>query len=241
MRNHNGGGSGAGGTVFELSPTVNGWTEQVLYNFCTNRNNRICPDGDQPMAGVTFDTAGNLYGTTMSGGAKNSQGSGTVCELSPGANGWTEAVILAFSPSGRELAIPLGTVSFDPNGNLYSTASEAFPGGGIFELQPKAHTERTFLFNITDGSGPAAGVLVDPKIKTVYGTTVGGGTDNGGVVFQIGPSGQETVLYDFCQQTKCADGQYPYASLIKDAAGSLYGTASAGGINNGGVVFEITP
>jgi hypothetical protein len=69
-----GGGSGrAGGTVSELSPSLSGWTHTILYNFCVNGNVRICPDGDQPEAGVTFYKAGNLYGTTMSGGTKNSQ------------------------------------------------------------------------------------------------------------------------------------------------------------------------
>jgi len=235
-------GAWAGGTVFELSPNVGGWTHTTLYNFCVNGHGRICPDGDQPQAGVTFDKAGNLYGTTMSGGTRNTQGTGEVYELSPISNGWTQTVVFAFSPSGRGLAIPLGTVSFDPSGNLYSTASEGFPGGGVFELQPKTRTERHFVFNGTnEGGGPAAGVLIDPKIKALYGTTVGGGSGQGGVVFKITKSGQETVLYNFCQQANCTDGLFPYASLIEDKAGNLYGTTKEGGANNQGVVFEITP
>lgn len=234
-------GNNGRGTIFELSLNAGQWTHTVLYTFCADGQGRICPDGDEPQAGVTFDAAGNLYGTTMSGGAKNSQGTGTVYELSPGANGWTETVVFAFSPSGRGLAIPVGTASFGPNGNLYSTASEGFPGGGVFELEPKTRTERHFLFNISDGSGPVAGVVVDSKRRAIYGTTVSGGSALGGTVFVINASGQETVLYNFCQQAKCSDGQYPYAGLIKDAAGILYGTASAGGMNDGGVVFEITP
>lgn len=227
-----------GGTVFELSPSASGWALTTLYSFCVNGNGRkICPDGNLPMAGVTFDKSGNLYGTTQSGGAKNSQGAGTVYELSPTANGWVHNTILAFNPDGGRLQGPSATVTFDPAGNLYSTASF----NGVFELMPKTQTERRFLFNINDGSSPEAGVLVDPKNKAVYGTTVSGGTNNGGVVFKITTSGQETGLYNFCQQEDCTDGKNPYASLIEDAAGNLYGTASAGGSNNGGVVFEITP
>jgi uncharacterized repeat protein (TIGR03803 family) len=234
-----GAGSGReGGTVFELSPGVGGWTHTTLYNFCVNGNGRICPDGDQPQAGVTFDKAGNLYGTTMSGGTKNSKGAGTVFEISPGSNGWTHKTLVAFNPIGS-LASPLGTVSFDAAGNLYSTVSGA--AGGVFQLQRKARKERNFLFNTQDGGSPAAGVIVDAKSNSLYGTTVGGGTVQDGVVFKIASSGRETVLYDFCQQASCADGQYPYSSLIEDQAGNLYGTTYKGGTNNQGVVFEITP
>lgn len=232
-------GTWTGGTVFELSPGAGGWTHTTLYNFCVNGHQRICPDGTQPQAGVTFDKSGNLFGTTMTGGTKNTEGTGTVFELSPSANGWIQKVVLAFSPSGRGLAVPLGTVSFDATGNLYSTASVGFSGGGVFRLQPRTRTQRSFIFNISDGSGPAAGVIVDSKRKAVYGTTGGGGSGQGGTVFTINASAQETVLYDFCQETNCTDGQQPHASLIEDQAGNLYGTTKLGGANNQGVVFEV--
>ncbi len=234
--------TGTGGTVFELSPSLSGWTHTTLYNFCVNGNVRICPDGDQPQAGLTFDKAGNLYGTTMSGGTKNSQGAGTVFEISPGSNGWTHKTLVAFSPSGRGPAVPLGTVTFDPAGNLYSTASVGGSlAGAVFELQRQTGKQTNFLFNINDGAGPASGVIIDVKNEALYGTTVGGGPVQDGVVFKITSSGKETVLYSFCQQTNCADGQYPYASLIEDGAGNLYGTTKFGGAFNQGVVFEITP
>jgi uncharacterized repeat protein (TIGR03803 family) len=82
-----------GGTVFELSRSNGGWTHSVLYNFCANGQNHICPDGSDPLAGVTFDSAGNLYGTTRFGGAMKSSGNGTVYKLSLGSNGWTETLL----------------------------------------------------------------------------------------------------------------------------------------------------
>jgi uncharacterized repeat protein (TIGR03803 family) len=109
-----GGTNPTGGTVFELSPGTGGWVHTTLYNFCVNGRGKICPDGDQPQAGVTFDRAGNLFGTTMLGGVKNSEGAGTVFQLSPLANGWSYSLVLAFSPTGQGPALPLGVVSFDP-------------------------------------------------------------------------------------------------------------------------------
>jgi uncharacterized repeat protein (TIGR03803 family) len=229
-----------GGTVFELSPGINGWTLTTLYNFCANQlGKNICPDGNQPLAGVTFDQAGNLYGTTKIGGATNSAGAGTVYELSPGTDGWTETVLVAFKLNGA-LQNPVGTVSFDPAGNLYSTASNG-TNGGVFELLPKARVLRDFKFNYNDGAAPESGALVDTRAKVVYGTTIDGGSGGGGTVFKITAQGGESVLYNFCQESGCMDGLFPYASLIEDRAGNLYGTTQQGGAAGIGVVFEITP
>jgi uncharacterized repeat protein (TIGR03803 family) len=229
-----------GGTVFELSPGINGWTLTTLYSFCANQvGKNICPDGNQPLAGVTFDQAGNLYGTTKIGGATNSTGAGTVYELSPGVGGWMEAVLIAFHLTGN-LQNPVGSVSFDPTGNLYSTASDG-GNGGVFDLRAKTRTLGDFKFNYDDGSGPESGVLVDPKTEAIYGTTIGGGTGGGGTVFKITAQGQEIVLYNFCQESDCMDGLSPHASLIKDRAGNLYGTTQQGGATGIGVVFEISP
>src|SRR5260370_15614517 len=96
-----------------------------------------------------------------------------------------------------------------------------------------------------DGSGPAAGLIMDGK-RNLYGTTAGGGSSNNrGVVFELTPSGSgwtETVLYRFCPQSGCADGASPQAGLIMDGAGNLYGTTAQGGsLHNAGVVFQLTP
>jgi uncharacterized repeat protein (TIGR03803 family) len=226
------GGCCEGGTVFELSPGSGGWTETVLHNFCAAGG--ICADGLGPQAGVTFDKLGNLYGTTERGG--DYRNLGTLYKLAPGSNGWTETVLRT---SKQSLAsFPLGTVSIDPLGNIYSTFSLGGQGfGGLFSL--RSHGGGTeFSFNGNDGDGPTAGVLIDAKRGTLYGTTSGGDSFLGTVFKMVAPA-QLTVLYNFCSQPNCVDGEGPFASLIEDTSGNLYGTTKLGGANNQGVVFEI--
>jgi hypothetical protein len=105
--------------------------------------------------------------------------------------------------------------------------------------------------NCTDGANPVAGLIEDAK-GNLYGTTAYGGTGAedhpGGTVFELSPNGsggwKETVLYSFCSEggTSCTDGDGPYAGLIEDAQGNLYGTTDYGGANViGGTVFELSP
>jgi uncharacterized repeat protein (TIGR03803 family) len=230
-----------GGTVFELSPSAGGWTETVLYNFCSLGQGNFCLDGTFPLAGATFGKDGNLYGTTGIGGSQLSEGGGTVYRLSRGSNGWTEKVLFAFHPPGRNGGGPSGSVSFDRAGNLYSTVGGGgqYGFGGVFRLSPQGGgSEQTYSFNGNDGDTPLAGVLIDPSRDALYGTTAGG-FEEFGSVFQMTPPEQETVLYNFCQQPNCTDGFNPVAGLVEDASGNLYGTTKLGGANNQGVVFEI--
>jgi uncharacterized repeat protein (TIGR03803 family) len=138
---------------------------------------------------------------------------------------------------------PLGTVSIDPVGNLYSTFSSLagqIGGGGVFRLRPNGGgVDFLFSGNGSNGNMPAAGVLIDSKHPALYGTTGLGGVNNAGTVFKMVAPAQETVLYSFCSQPSCTDGLGPLASLIEDASGNLYGTTKLGGANNQGVVFEI--
>jgi uncharacterized repeat protein (TIGR03803 family) len=241
-----GGGTGreGGGTAFKLSPGAGAWTETVLYNFCSVGQGNVCLDGTEPMAGVTFDKNGNLYGTTEYGG--KFQSDGTVYKLSPGQNGWTETVLLNTTKQSMAVA-PLGAVSFDPAGNLYSTFSMGgeFGGGGVIML---GHGGRSaeFSFDGGDGDGPTAGVLVDGKRRAIFGTT-SGGCCNYGSVFEIQPPAQLTVLYNFCSQPNCSDGLGALGGLVEDKFGDLFGTTKFGGAplcyNNAGcgVVYEINP
>lgn len=240
---HLDGGENAG-VVFELSPGANGWTETVLYNFCSLGQDKFCPDGAFPVAGVTFDKAGNLYGTTGTGGATRSAGGGTVYRLVPGAGQWTETVLYAFAFQPFTTgAGPGAAVSFDSLGNLYSTveAGGQFGVGGVFRLSPKGGgSEQTLSFNGRNGSMPVAGVLMDSRHPALFGTTKLGGDNGFGTIFKIIAPAQESVLYSFCSQSNCPDGGVPVAGLVEENnSGNLYGTASQGGINNQGVVFEI--
>ena len=256
-------GANAGcGTVFELSPREGGgWTETVLHSF--NNNGQ---DGWYPDAGLLFDGAGNLYGTTVAGGIHHtcsSGGCGTVFELSPlEGGGWTEAVLHSFG-NGTDGIWPVAGLTFDGAGNLYGTTSGggihiACDGGGcgtVFELSPRegggwTETVLHSFGNGTDGAAPGAGLVFDAT-GNLYGTTAVGGIHCGlpgcGTVFALSPNGSggwtETVLHSFGNGT---DGVVPAAGLIFDGTGNLYGTTIEGGIHNTcpdgytcGTVFEL--
>jgi len=235
------GGAYGNGAVFELSPNGNGgWTEQVLYSFCAQNN---CTDGYGPQGGLTLDALGNLYGTA-NGGTK---GDGVVFELSPGqGGGWTEQVLYNFGgpPDGNGFN---GDLVRDATGNLYGTTNGGgtYGKGTVFELTPQGTETVLYSFcaqnNCRDGSQPMARLIFSAAGK-LYGTTSGGGTHGGGTVFELTPQGTETVLYSFCEQTNCLDGENPWtAGVILDAAGNLYGTTYYGGTYGGGTVFELSP
>jgi uncharacterized repeat protein (TIGR03803 family) len=232
------GGSGGLGTVFELTPSEEGWTENVLYNFPSSRNDGIFPGA------VTRDAAGNLYGTTFNGGPSNN---GTVFQLtySPGV-GWKENVLYSFE-NGSDGGLPIAGVIFDQSGNLYGATENGGSGGGgtVFELTPSnGNWIYNLLYSFPGGyrCGPV-GNLVRDRAGNLYGTTVCDGANQAGSVFELTPSGGSwtyTSLHDF---TGGGDGAVPTSNLIFDNNGSLYGTAAYGGglACNCGVVFEIMP
>jgi uncharacterized repeat protein (TIGR03803 family) len=231
------------GTVFKLDPSGN---ETVLYAF-TNRG-----DGDYPVAGVIRDANGNLYGTTYYGGAS---GAGTVFKLDTLG---TETVLYSFT-GGADGSNPIAGVIMDAAGNLYGTtyfggtAPEcgSFGCGVVFELDTTGKETVLYTFPAGgqfDGANPTAGLIMDAA-GNLYGTTQGGGggSNGAGIVFKLDKTGKETELKIF---TGSQDGGFPYAGLVRDKTGNLYGTGQRGGnltdctspINNGcGVVFKITP
>ncbi len=241
------------GTVFELSPREGGgWIETVLHSF--NRNGT---DGAYPYAGLVLDAAGNLYGTTTSGGIHTCDGiyagCGTIFELSPRqGGGWTETVLHSFG-SLADGYYPYAGLIFDSHGNLYGTTF----GGGIhgygtaFELTPRegggwTETVLHSFGNGTDGVSPDAGLIFD-SLGNLYGTTNSGGIHNAGTAFELSPreggGWTETVLHSFGNGS---DGANPDAGLVLDGHGNLYGTTLAGGIHtclnyNCGTVFELSP
>jgi uncharacterized repeat protein (TIGR03803 family) len=113
----------------------------------------------------------------------------------------------------------------------------------LFATQPAPAQTLKALYSFTgaaDGGDPFPAVIQDAA-GNLYGTTDYAGAAFAGVVFKVSKTGKETVLYNFCSLTGCTDGQYPYAPLVRDAAGNLYGTTQYGGASNIGVVFKLTP
>jgi uncharacterized repeat protein (TIGR03803 family) len=229
------------GTVFEVS---NG-QERVLHSFGGR------PDGEEPAGNLILDRLGNLYGTTSRGGF----GWGTVFELSPNSDGtWKETLLHSFTGNrdGAEPnngSEPEGGVVLDAKGSLYGTTSQGGLNGCgvVFKLEKNSDGSwaRRILYNFRgspdDGQYPSG--LVRDKKGNLYGVTRVGGTSNQGTVFQLDGTGQETILHTFTGGP--ADGEYPFAGLTMDAAGSLYGTTTQGGsgacVGGCGTVFKITP
>ncbi len=169
------------GIAYQLTPSGSGWTETILHVF------EHGSDGAWPKAGLTMDSAGNLYGTT-SGGGPNS--GGTVFELSPSDNGWTFSVLHSFNgPPNRG---SFGPLLLDPAGNLYGTtlAGGASQQGAVFKLTNSGGVwTYTSLHDFTggaDGRSPYGHLLLDSS-GNLYGTAGWGGNADSGVVWKIAP------------------------------------------------------
>ena len=231
------GGANGNGVVFELRAPKRksaAWTEQVLYSFGTGA------DGATPVAGLSFDSAGNLYGTNSAGG---DYGYGTVFQLVPSASGWTENILHSFQ-NADDGAVPYAGLISDKTGNFYGAATEGGTAGGgtIFELTPAAGGWTfTVLYSIPGWgiSGAFRDLLMD-HAGNLYGTTHCDGAYSAGTVYKLKPAAGSwtyTSLYVFTGGT---DGLYSYSNLVlRD--GRIYGTTNQGGANGLGVVFEIVP
>ncbi len=223
-----GGGVPPLGTVFKVTPSG---AETVLYSF------RGEPDGWAPYyAGVVFDKAGNLYGTTETGGANRA---GTVFKLTPTG---IETVLHSFAEDGTDGFYPLAGVVLDKTGNLYGTTSAggASKYGTVFKVTPTG-TE-TVLYSFkggTDGCSPLNAGVVLGKNGILYGTSSGEGCSSLGTVFELTSTGAETILHRFVNNHK--DGYDPHAGLVIDNTGNLYGTTYYGGTHSYGTVFKVTP
>ncbi|HTC48737.1 MAG TPA: choice-of-anchor tandem repeat GloVer-containing protein [Candidatus Aquilonibacter sp.] len=227
------GGSEGDGTVFALSNSGGVWTEAVLHNF-----GRVSTDATHPATGLVIDAAGNLYGTTQTGGQ---YGLGTVYELSPVTGGWEYRVLHSFKSSDG--ADP-GQLVIDGAGNLYATTYSGgkYGSGEFFELSPTTGGGWTFAipYYFDNIVGPGPYLTVD-SAGNFYGMLKG--AVGHGSAFELSPAGggtwTEQTLIEFCGTT-CPVGAGP-AALVVDGSGNLYGTMYTGGAHSGGTVFELSP
>lgn len=247
-------GTGGSGVVFKLSPSGK---ETVLYSFQGGLFNKNPKD---PQGGLLMDQAGNLYGTTISGGDSScaTQGNvycGTVYKLAK--NG--KLTILHSFKGGPEGAAPSGSLLKDNAGNFYGTA---FAGGDpnctvlsagcgvVFKLDPAG--KETVVHRFTgkaDGAGPAGSLFMD-SAGNLYGAAGYGGEFGGqcgvvgqdfgcGTIFKIDTGGKFSVLHSF--NNDGTEGLNPNGALVSDPEGNLYGTTQVSGSDGiGGTVFKVS-
>lgn len=244
------------------SAILQGQTYNILFNFNQGQA------GSEPIAGVTLDAGGNLYGTTTFGGSMagqclNRSGCGAVYKLVHRGSGWTMMPLYMFQ-DGQDGADPWARVVFGPDGSLYGTT---YSGGGsgcnqgydigcgtVFNLRPPAHPcvsvscpwHETVLYRFTggaDGANPGAGDLTFDQAGNIYGTTMAGGSNGDGTVYKLTRSGNtwsESVLHSFNGVQD--GGRLPFGGVIL-VSGNLYGTTmcGSGGMCFGGMVYELSP
>jgi len=244
-----------------LMPSAQAQSYKVIYNFTGGQ------DGAYPLAGLTMDAAGNLYGTASYGGysggscAKYS-GCGTVFKLIHKGSGWTFNPLYMFQgdfEGNNDAANPAARVVFGPDGSLYGTTEAGGGGscsyygygcGAVFKLSPPPTACKTALCPWTDTVlyGAAAdkgellaGEVVFDQAGNLYSTVALGGQYQGGYIFELTPSYNgwtRKILYSFNPESNCND---PQAGLVFDASGDLLGTANTGCAFNVGGVFQLTP
>lgn len=224
------------GSVWELSPSGQSWTFNVIHEFTDAEG------AGWPLGAVVFDKNGNLWGTGGFGGLQNCgnpqlpDDCGTIFELTPSASGWTDHTAFGFSEAVGGLAT--GNPAFDQSGNLYGTLLENGPNGngGVFQYNPSSgQLNLLFAGAGVNGNqdGPAGGVVIDPS-GNLYVADPYTGTKNLGFVFELTPSSGQWILTDFHDFTGGSDGVNPYGPLVLDASGNVYGADT-------NVIFEITP
>jgi uncharacterized repeat protein (TIGR03803 family) len=226
---------GGCGTVFKLSKSG-----KLLWSHSFNFK-----DGWEPLAGVFRDSAGNLFGTTASGGSVRgpcpSWGCGVVFKLDASGR---ETVLYRFAGSPDGWA-PESLPVEDTAANLYGTTDfggTSNDGGTAFKVSQAGREVWLHSFGtLPDGGSPGPGLILRPDGK-LYGAAAAGGNSGGGIVFRMSTRGKETIVYNF---PGGSPGPGPSSILTADSAGNLYGTSAGGGgncgINGCGTVFELSP
>jgi uncharacterized repeat protein (TIGR03803 family) len=242
------------GAISELLHGSNGWTLKTLYSFCGRPN---CPDGEDPLAPLTWDAAGNLYGTTLYGGngppkCVGGLGCGVAFQMTPNSDGtWKYHVLHRFAAFATDGQSPDAGVVVDAAGNVYGTTNGggAHYSGTVFKLTPTSdgHWKETmihqFLPDCVDGCVPNTTLVFD-RAGNLYGTSYGGNLACGGfycdLIFKLTRQAKGKWKYSVLHKFTGHDGQGSN-SLTIDGKGNLFGTTKVGGTYNYGVAFEITP
>jgi uncharacterized repeat protein (TIGR03803 family) len=239
---YNGGSIGAG-SIFKMTPSGEVTT---IYNFCTQAN---CADGALPQSALVQTSDGTLYGTTVIGGAQNE---GTVFKLSP-SGVLTTLYNFCSQASCADGTQPNIGLTLASDGNFYGTAAlggktnaqfcGAYGCGTLFRITPSGTYTLLYSFcsqsSCADGDIPQ-GQLIQARDGSLYGTTDGGGANQGGTAFKVTRQGKVVTLHSFCTGT-CQDGLIPYAGLIQASDGNFYGTDTLGGPGGYGTVYQMTP
>ncbi len=213
------------GVVFKITPAG---VETLLYDL-TDCGKAIS-DFSEFKTALVLDSAGNLYGDYFCYGADE----GTIVfKITPEGK---FSKIYSDRAAGANIAFGPWIVS--RAGNLYGYGVEASTSlPAIVELTPKG--KLTILYTFANGVSPM-GKLTQDAAGNFYGATYFGGSHLSGSVFEFSAKNVYSTLYSFCSQQNCADGQYPIGYLTLDSSGNLYGLTYFGGINNDGVVFQVT-
>lgn len=230
------------GTVFELTPNNGVWTKTILYNFLGGTN-----DGAYPFGGLAFDTAGNIYGTTTAGGLTKSRwnlcedGCGTIFELSPGQNGWTETILYKFHDQ-NDGSMPITALTPHGAGNFYGVTTyggksdycDPYGCGTVFKLSPNGHTWKfQVIYDLgsmrtKNISGP---LTIDPS-GNIYGTA----GDEAFKLYTVNGHWFHTILHTFSYKYR-----QPVGGLILDSSGNLYGATRDGySTGNYGAVYKLS-
>jgi uncharacterized repeat protein (TIGR03803 family) len=236
---------GTADNPFELSPSSGRWKLTLLHKFPSYKG-----DGNGAY-GLIMDAAGNLYGITVHGGTSRAcgDGCGTAYQLlrMPGGT-WKESILHDFDTNNDDMAFPGGVLVLDSVGRLSGTAGGGpYAQGVVYRLTrgSDARWRAAIQYSFTggaNGDNPSGGVVMD-KSGNLYGVTVYGGDPNCdcGVVYKLSPGANGKWKYTVLHRFTGYDGAQPYANLILDDKGNLYGTTATGGAGGAGVAFEVTP
>ena len=222
------------GVATAIDSPAQTFTFTMLVNF--NGTNGAAPQPE----GLVQGTDGNLYGTTLGGGAN---GAGTVFKMTP-----TGRLTTLHSFDSADGANPAGALMQARDRNFYGTTQHGgtFDNGTVFKITEWGTLTTLHSFDNADGSFPNSR-LFQASDGSLYGTAAFGGNLTGcpgngcGTVFKITPSGALTTLYNFCSQTGCTDGAVPFLGLVQGSDGNFYGATWGGGGGNGGTIFKISP